>query len=298
MILIKHGATMRNPARFFTHLTLIAALLPACSIGATDLHELVKTTYNFRPRDLNDDQLNKKSAELDRVWTSVTKDKAQQLPALRNELARTDQSPFFYYDGSKLLLSLSNETADRQLALASIERTELRDVQFSDYFHTIHWFAKLGFDTTNCALKILAESKFQVFVPQHALTLGQDYCLVYMLLPTEEKFYLEKLGTRLKSETEAKAQQSLILMLWYTVTREGDKAIAEFLADPNKDTVSRQKAKEMLALQAGTAAKIASLLSGSYDSLKQKRRERMASVSDEALLDLDSITLKIRAKFR
>lgn len=288
---------MTSHPRFSFLLVAFALLLTATTLRATDLHELVASTYNFRPRDLSDEQLNKKSAELDRVWTFVTKDKERQLPALRNELARADQSPFFCYDGSKLLLSLSKERSDWQLALSAIERAELRDLQFSDYFHTVHWFATQGFDTTNCAFKILGEPKFEVFVPQHALTLGQNYGLVYLLLPTEEKFYLEKLTKRLKDETEATAQQSLILVLWYTVTREGDKAISEFLADMNKNAASRQKAKEMLALHANAATKVAGLLFASYDSMKQKRRERMASVSDEALIDLDSITRRMRAKF-
>ena len=283
--------------RFSCSIFVFALFLTGIPSQATELHELVATTYNFRPRDLNDDQLNKKSEELDRVWTFVTKHKERQLPVLRNELTRTDQSPFFYYDGSKLLLSLSKERSDRQLALNAIERAELRDLQFPEYFHAVHWFATQGFDTTNCAFKILGEPKFQVFVPQHALTLGQNYCLVYLLLPTEEKFYLEKLCRRLKDETESMAQQSLILMLWYTVTREGDKAIAEFFADTSKDSAARQRAKEMLDLHSSAAAKIAGLLSASYDSMKQKRRERMASVSDEALIDLDSTTLKMRAKF-
>jgi len=43
--------------------------------------------------------------------------------------------------------------------------------------------AAQGEDTTSAAFHILAQTKFQVFIPLHSLTLGQDYCLIYMLLP-------------------------------------------------------------------------------------------------------------------
>jgi len=44
--------------------------------------------------------------------------------------------------------------------------------------------ATLNEDTTAAAFQILEQPDFKVFIPQHLLMLGQNYILIYMLLPT------------------------------------------------------------------------------------------------------------------
>src|SRR5438045_5511669 len=103
--------------------------------------------------------------------------------------------PFFLFDGSKLLLNLSKDPADRKIVLAAISRCDLRDLQLLDYFYLVHDMAAKGEDTTAAAFHILEEPKFQIFIPQHSLTLAQNYSLVYMLIPTDQ----DRKSTRLNS---------------------------------------------------------------------------------------------------
>jgi hypothetical protein len=95
-------------------------------------------------------------------------------PALRQELGDFKNPVFFLYDGSKLLLSLSNTPADRKIALAAMARCDLRHVQAKDYFVQVHRMATLNEDTTAAAFHVLEQPKFTVYIPQHVLTLWTE----------------------------------------------------------------------------------------------------------------------------
>jgi hypothetical protein len=141
----------------------------------SDLHAEIQHTYNFQPHTLNHEQILEKSKTLDQFWAKATSQRDVYSAGLRRELADFSNPPFFLFDGSKLLLSLSKDPADRKIALAAISRCDLRDVQLLDYFYLVHDMAAKGEDTTAAAFHILGEPKFQVFIPQHSLTLAQNY---------------------------------------------------------------------------------------------------------------------------
>ncbi len=107
------------------------------------------------------------------------------------------------------------------------------------------WYAR-------AALHVLDDPAFKVFVPQHALTLGLDYALVYMLLPEDPEFWLYPAIGRLRAERDQAAQKSLLWLLWYAQTTEGDKALSDFASDISKPDATRARAKELLGRKAET----------------------------------------------
>lgn len=281
---------------------LLALLLqPAASAAgqATSntgfLHAEIQKVYNFQPHTLTSAQIAQKSGLLDQFWTKAKSQRDVYVPELRRELADFSNPPFFLFDGSQLLLSLSDAPTDRKTVLAAVAHTDLRDLQLKDYFLLVQHMAAQGEDTTAAAFHVLPEPKFQVFIPQHSLTLAQNYCLVYMLLPTNQDFWIQPAIARLRAETDATAQKSLLLLLWYAQTPDSDKAIQEFLAAPAKSQASKAYANELLHRKDGVARTGAAGPSQSEASLRQARRERMKAVSDEALYDLDSYTAQIIA---
>jgi len=262
------------------------------------IHDQIQQTYSFQPHLLNHQEQVQRSASLDLFWNQA---KAQQVPyilGLRQELADFRNPPFFLYDGSLLLLSLSDTHEDRQIALAAIAHCDLRDLQRKAYFNQVHRLAVQGEDTTAAAFHVLEDPNFKVIVPEHALTLGQDYVLVYLLLPTDEHFWMQPAIERLGTEKDETAQKSLLLLLWYAQDTPADKAIALFAADESKSEANRQFAKNFVQRK-GVGLKITgeiASLGSSEESLRKKRRERMKAVSDEALIDLDRYTLAMNAK--
>jgi len=288
----RHGKPSVRYAFVFCLLTVASAAGQSGSI-----HQQVEQTYNFQPHVLSSQQIDEKSAVLDQFWTRAKAEPSLYVPALRQELGDFKNPPFFLYDGSMLLLSLSNTQSDRKIALAAMARCDLRDVQPDEYFRQVHHMATLDEDTTAAALHILDDPNFKVFIPQHVLTLGQNYALIYLLLPTNQDYWLQPAVERLKEESDPTAQQSLLLLLWYGQNDVADRAIAAFAGNARKPSPSRTFAQELSQRKDKIGLKQRTLALGSTEaSLRQKRRERLKAVSDEALIDLDQYTLMLVAK--
>jgi hypothetical protein len=285
----------------FVVLTLVLAALFVSLPGISQspsIHNKIQETYSFQPHLLNHEQQTAKSADLDKFWGEAKAQQSEYVQALRVELADFLNPPFFLYDGSMLLQSLSDTHEDHQIELAAMAHCDLRDLQQREYFMQVHRLAGLGEDTTTAAFHILDDPKFQVFVPQHVLTLGQDYVLVYLLLPTDQHFWEQAAIQRIAVEKDPTAQKSLLSLLWYAQTPAADKAVAAFAADTTKQAENRKAAHEM-AQKAGGGSKLAVAiftLGSAEGDLRKKRQERMKSVSDEALYDLDKYTIEIHAK--
>jgi len=286
--------------RLFGGLISIRFLLFSQQLVAMDIpsfRERVLATYNFAPHTLTKEEISAKSKKLDTFWTEVKANQAADLPALREELARPDAPAFFEYDGAKLLLSLSKSRSDESIALSAISHADLADLQFTDYFLTVHAMSVDGLDTMTAALKILQDDKFQAYIPQHALTLDQEMCLAYLLLPTEERFYLSAIEERLFQEKSVVAQKSLLSVLGDTATKQGDAAIARFAADASQPEEARAYARTIMqATKKMADLPLVGLSTKSYESLKAEQRQLFARVSDEALYDWDHLRIKIRHK--
>lgn len=156
----------------------------------------------------------------------------------------------------------------------------------------MHRLAALSEDTTLAAFHILEQPKFSVFIAQHVLTLGQDYALVYLLLPTDQTYWQSPAVARLKTEREPTAQKSLLLLLWYAQTNVADDAIHNASSDSTRPAEVRSYARSLLERKAGPLQRAEAIVT-SDESLRGKRRERLKAVSDEALIDLDSYTMML-----
>jgi len=299
-----HADKMHKRIKAFPHLATCACLLLLFGFLATLAHaqsssirQQIQQTYNFHPHTLSSAEITQKSGVLDQFWTNAKSQPNVYIPALRQELANFRNPPFFLYDGSMLLLSLSDTSIDRKVALAAMARSDLHDVQPKDYFLQVHRMAALNEDTSAAAFHIFEDPNFKVFIPQHVLTLGQNYALVYMLLPTSQDYWLQPAIDRLRTERDETAQKSLILALWYSQTDAADKAIASFAADASKPAGARDYARQIAQAKDKIGAKQrAEALTFTEASLRQKRRERVKAVSDEALIDLDDYTMILAAR--
>src|SRR5215207_8162223 len=115
--------------RLFVALVLpcvASGLALAQSISAFDFHSKVVELYSFEPHKLQSAEMVAISGQLDQFWAMVKADPPNTLPLLRRELETPSNSAFFFYDGSKLLLTLSTDRSDRALALRSIAKSDLR----------------------------------------------------------------------------------------------------------------------------------------------------------------------------
>ena len=283
--------------RFASFLIPITMSLFACDaalaqVRSEEFHSKVVSLYNFHPLTLTKEQVNAKSDELDAFWSQAKADPTHVLPLLRDELANPSDPDFFSYDGAKLLLSLSSDRADQILALAYFPKADLEDVDHTDYLVTIQAFASKGFDTRKAAFKVLAYPRFEAIIPAHALTLGQNYAMIYMLYPMEQSSFEQDLVRRLETEKDPLSQKSLLRAVWYLMTPAARAALKAFGEKPGIDTSVADYAHELLAITSGPIF--------SFSSAESLRSERMRvmrlPISDEALIDFDSLTIKLLSK--
>lgn len=264
----------------------------AQSVDGPAFHTRVTALYSFQPHKLTDAEITVKSAELDRFWEHAKANASDTLPLLRLELSNAQNPSFFYYDGAKLLLPLSQETSDRELALRSLPKADLQDIQGTDYLRTVHMLARSGFDARRAALRVLDDPGFTAFIPLHALTLGQDYSLIYMLYAQSDVPFEAELSARLRAETNPRAQRSLLLALWYLVTPTSREAIVSFGRRSDVSGEVAAYAQSLLERKAGFSPSLKSTESLRAERVKVMQRP----ISDEALIEFDALTLKLMAK--
>jgi hypothetical protein len=265
--------------------------------AAADFHDQIQKLYNFHPHALTAPQRAEKSDSMDRFWEKAKAQPALYVPGLRRELVDFTNPSFFFFDGSQLLLSLSDDPADQTIVSAALVHADLQDTASSAYFYLVHALAAEGNDTTLAAFNILSDPKFQVIVPEHAITLAQNYCLVFMLLPTEQTFWLQPAIDRLHKETDSTAQKSLLLLVWYAQTAASDKAILDFAGDSTKPQIATAHAKELMNQKAYADPRPQpNAPPAGEESLRPARAARMKAVSDESVDDLDLYTSEIMNK--
>jgi hypothetical protein len=146
-----------------------------------EMHARVVSLYNFSPSKVTDAIRTSKSKEMDDFWKEVTEHKDADLPFLRKELENPANPPFFFDDGSNLLLSLSQKREDQELVAASIAKADLKDVQPLHYLYEVHALALKGINVTPAALHMLDDPKFQVFLPELERTSWIRVCACWKL---------------------------------------------------------------------------------------------------------------------
>jgi len=180
----------------------------------------------------------------------------------------------------------------------------MADLQPRLYFELVHGLAVAGLDTSDAAFKILADPRFTVFLPDHFLTLPQDMCLVYMLLPAPEECVVPKIVTRFAApggEDDDVARRSLLTVAWYAVTREGDAFLRRVAADPEQSRAVHAHAAllvgEIDGLKSFDPARLAELEQPPRDvaSARKRRSDVLRSMGDEALTEVDILTAYLRA---
>lgn len=115
-----------------------------------------------------------------------------------------------------------------------------------------------------------------------------------MLLPTEQGFWLSAAIDRLKTEKDSTAQKSLLLLLWYAQTDSADSAIQSIAHDHARSDEVKKYANELANQKSSLAATLKARLTSEAEIRKQ-RQVRMQAVSDEALDDLNELTMQLVA---
>ena len=296
-----------------------AVLTSACATQARPDDAVVRAlhdTYSFKPHELDRKQQEARGKGLDALWDAATKDPKRYLPAIRAELAGDRQLPFFYFDAGRLLVKLSNEPADRALALAALARVDLSDIEPIDYVTAVNGFARDGLDSSVAAFKILAEPDFVAYVPAHALELHQGMALQFMLLPSGHPAIAAAVVARFAVEKTESAKKALLLLA-FDLAPDGDALLRRVAGDASETPAVRTDARTLVKQMSDVAAvrttvQLMALITGrapppasapevlppgfpkTVPEVLAARRKAAARISDEALDEMELDTMLLR----
>ena len=268
--------------------TILLIFLTTFSFGQS-LTDDIDKIYNFKPSKLTDKEQEIKMPSLDKFWDKVKSDTTKYLPSLRAELKTNAHNPYFYYDGSGLLLSLTNSKADKELAIEAISKCDLDDISQKIYVQTLNNLANEGFDVTMAAVKILSDENYSFFIPQHAMSFNQGYCLTYMLLPQPNSNYVDTLINMFKT-VKLTSQKSIITTLWFAYTCKGDNFLKSIMADNTIQKEVREYAKEIMGYTKLSKKQQEYLKVIDKEELDNLRKDALKRFSDEAVEELDMTT--------
>src|SRR5262245_25029762 len=190
----------RAPALVMSLLSLASSAALAAPPDGPTFHARLKALYDFRPRDLAAADQEKKSAKLDAFWKEVKAQPNVYGPLLRAELTRADHNPYFYFDGSSLLIEISKAPEDLKTAAGALRRVEMPDVTDDGYFDLVHRLGARGADILDLVQPMLDDQKFKVAVPAHAWTMDQRMAVTSCVLLLEPKRVVDALSARLRRE--------------------------------------------------------------------------------------------------
>ncbi|MDH5326960.1 MAG: hypothetical protein OEZ58_08810 [Gammaproteobacteria bacterium] len=294
-----------------TTLFIFVVLITYCGVTQAEKPATIATndivaTYSFDPTTMSFDEQAKRAPELGKLWSRFHKSPESYRVAMRELLGKDGQSEMLYCDGGMLFLQEARLESDKKLGLKSIMKCSLVEIQHTPYFYTMHREAVAGMDTMELQFRILTKPKYQVFIPHHALTLGQDYAFVYPLLVQDERKYVEQIIDKTKVEKDETALKTLLLALYYAATARSEYTIRSIGNNKQTPPEVQKRAKEMTEqigeMRKNDPTKIHDWLkrnmveispSATEPDLRAARRKRMQAISDEALMELDMYTLLI-----
>ncbi len=275
---------------------IILLLLVASPCLGQHFKAEVDAAYDFHPHQLTKKEQALKLPALDSLFDKVSSDTATYLPQLRERLKSDDHLPYFYFDGAHLLMMLSKRRADLNLSAKAFSKSNIKDLDPKVYVSLLSVLANENVNVTSAAVKILQDSTFSFFIPQHAMYFNQGYSLTYSLLPLDPGIYTDTLITIFQQTQDIQAQKSIITTLWFSYSCRGD-AFLQSLNETN--TLSEEVAayaKRLLANDELDRHYKKMLKKASPAKLEKMKQAALTRFSDEAIYDLDFVTKARRKK--
>lgn len=137
------------------------------SKSCAEFDRIIKATYNFKPSRLSEAEKEKKSGEMDHVWTLVKDDSGRLLPCLRAAVADPRTDPWFRFDGSNLLVAVDPSPASKAEQVRQYTAVDLDDVNLAVWVPTLARLGAEGFDVSAAGERWLAYPKATYHLPLH-----------------------------------------------------------------------------------------------------------------------------------
>lgn len=259
-----------------------------------ELHSEVEKVFNFYPHKLTTKEQKALYPKLDKFFELVIKEKEKYIEPLRNELKREGNNPYFYFDGGVLLLEISRDPKDIQLAADALVKADLRDIPGEIYLKHLLSLSLKGADIIDPALHILDDTTFNAFIPQHVLTLNYGEGLKFLLPRYQPDLYVGKLISKYGQISVPDKKLTCIDLFVYANSCQADEFLDAQLKDSQQPRQIHDKITETMKLTRVSRNEN----DKKYSKLFEERKLILSRISDEAIYELNNVTLKMRKSFK
>ena len=275
------------------YLILVFVIILTNQINGQELHDEVTSVYDFYPHKMSSDEQKAVYPKLDNFFDLVIENKEKYLEPLRNELKRNDNNPYFYFDGGLLLMEISSDKKDIQLVADALAKTDLRDLPPKIYLQHLLRLSVQGADVVDAALHILDDTSYNVFIPQHSLTLEYGEALSFILPRYSSDLYIDKLISKFNTINSAENKSSCLNLFVYACSCKADNFLNSIINESNQPKSVKDNASKIIK-----SIKVKGRSnSKEYDELFNERKKAITRISDEALYEINSLTMKMRKAY-
>jgi hypothetical protein len=224
---------------------------------------------------------------------------AQYVEALRAELEVRSNPSRMRADACSRLLYLSDTRENRELAAKVLARSSLREVGITPYYALARKLSDQNVDTSLAAFQLLEQPDVRMnWISPFAF--DQAELVASLLLPIDEKYWVDAAIERLPSTEDETAQKTLLHLLWYGQSDFADSQLAAFAKDKKKSAASRTLAGELLAREPSLSAlDRTEVLAATEAELRARRETRQRGLYFRNIMPyMERDTMKILLKRR
>lgn len=260
--------------------------------GNLSAEAVLKKAYHLEPHAIQDKETFKAyDAEIMAVWEEASKRPDEFISALQTMLPGQDMIPYFYYDGALLLVTLQETPSNFNLAASCLVKGDPRDVRGEPHLHALIAFGSRGLDVTDAALEIL-DCDYQVYLVDHVINLGQNYCFIYAVSQLPVDRVLAAVTKRLEKPMNPTAKASVALWAHYAATAAANDLLIKLAADLPKEKEYDYLRRLATKVKAGVT--LTPDQQKRLDELRAIRQKTWQRLSDEALGEADEYTAEMR----
>jgi hypothetical protein len=215
----------RCPLLLVAFFLLLVTVGGAQEQGCAELQTLKKSTYNFRPTKLTQQQQLAKEKQIDHFWKIAEAQGEHGISCLQGMLKSESANSFFLFDAASLLLHLDDSPLSLAVVSGAAERSDLGEINAAGYVELVLELAQHGIDTGPLAEKYIRSPKVDGYVAEHSFPLDRATGAIFLyasMPPQRADKYLVPLLDAKQSYVRGAAALQLALNL----TRESYRALA------------------------------------------------------------------------
>lgn len=267
---------------------IVTVVLIWSNLFGQNFHEEVTKVFDFFPHEMTSEEQENVIQKLDSFFDMVIKDREKYIEPLRKELKRDDNNPYFYFDGGLLLLEISKSKEDIQLVADAFAKSDWRDFGGQVYLERLLIMSLKGANVIDAALRVLDDTTFTAFIPQHSLDLKYGDGLIFILPRYMSDLYIDKLISKFNSTTSIKVKESCLSLFILANCCKADSFLKS-LTDESQPESIRTFATKSLATDVARKNN-----EKQYAKLFEKRKKILTKISDEALYEFLPISMEMK----